>query len=148
MISALSAIPVRKVYLLASIPNRGRDTGTLFPWTLSFAPQITPLDFIDKLLFQPNLVADLNDPQSEIHRYFDQWGVLGSSEYWQGHPRIPSTLLDSIKERQEALKDVISTLPTVGTPDRKVFFKEFDRPYPLTYQSMIYRLPLTRKGKK
>ena len=125
-----NVIPCLRSYLVAAIPQR-LVAGLSCPY-ISFAPQISPLDFLTMVVAQVNLRA-LLDRQTEL--FFEPWGKFGPMQEGMGELALPSGLLEALKT-----DGVWPDVP--GVPGGyRCFTAAFELPSPLTNQTMLFRLP-------
>lgn len=129
-LGGVNVVPVRRSYLLACIPER-IISGLLAAW-ISFAPQVSPFEFIEEVVSQSELSSLIN-PESDLHPKFEPWGKYGSMEPFTGQIVIPEKLAKSLPDRWY--------LEENGGRRQRVLFAAFDNPPALTFQAMVYRLP-------
>jgi hypothetical protein len=145
-LGGINVVPVERSYLVASIPRRTIHplmlSGALdIPW-ISFATHvIQPIDFVKRISAQVGTDKFAEYWDREGSR-FEPWGQKGKMEDWAPREcdlKIPSVLKESLRVKTAEGWD--STNPAARAPMRRTLYTVFDRPHPLTYQSLIYRLP-------
>ncbi|MEM6485379.1 MAG: hypothetical protein AAF662_10395 [Pseudomonadota bacterium] len=125
-----NVIPCRKSYVIANIP-KDAVSGSFFSTTraISFAPQSAPTDYVHNLL-----ASEGENRRVGVRELLEPWGETSVVEERFKDPMFPAPLLESVREYWSNVP-----LPDTG---HRLFSASFYYPNPLTYQTLIYKLPI------
>lgn len=146
-------VPAAKSFLLASVPRK--VIHSFRPNWLSFAPQISPIAFLSTAVMQPSMQEAFDETDSTADPFFSPWGDMGSVKISDeiGPLDLPPELAESTrtvtddKDKSAAAFGWRKLGGTAGryvaevAAGRRLLFQQFEDPEPLTYQSIVYRLP-------
>jgi hypothetical protein len=140
-LSSLTIIPSPKSYLLASIPSRSHEMGVM---ALSFVAPVSPRSLVAKLMREYDLREALKNEENALYGFFEM-AEYDYADRYKGQPPIPSMLASELPPE---LKSQLHGPGRggKGRDTREVYFAEFNSPKPLSFQALVYRLPVTRSS--